>query len=171
MKTASTYFYSSIITGAVIGLVSLFAQAEPLLAGDAPFRPAPGFFHEGPSLPPHIARLDLNEAQEDKIFQLLHAEAPAVRDNFKQQRKLREEIDTLAKAPTLDEKKARQLATELGRLQADAIFSRVNTEARIRTLLTQEQRAKLENRQHSGKGRPEHLPQPGDKPRGTPPTH
>ncbi|MDR5171713.1 Spy/CpxP family protein refolding chaperone [Methylobacillus flagellatus] len=156
----------SMILMAAFAISSTWASAEPPLREDSPPRPGSGFIQEAPgfALPPHLAGLELSEAQEDKIFYLLHAEAPAIRNNFKQQRKLREEIDKLGTAPSFDEKKARQLAAELARVQSDAIFSRVSTESRIRALLTPEQLGKLDERKELGKGRPDLRPFPASKP-------
>ena len=100
-------------------------------------------------LPPYLAGLGLNEAQQNKIFYLLHTEAPVMRNHLKQQYKLRKDIDALITAPGFDERKARQLASELARVQADAIFLQAGTESRIRALLTPAQLSRLdENRGH-----------------------
>lgn len=158
-----------ILITSVLTLSSTWVNAEPPHPEDAPPKAGPGFVQETPGfgLPPHLAALGLSEAQEDKIFYILHAEAPAIRNNFKQQRKLREEIDKLVTSPGFDEKKARQLSTELARAQGDAIFSRINTESRIRAVLTPEQLIKLDEKRELDKprpeARPEHHPLPASK--------
>ncbi|MGY1490051.1 Spy/CpxP family protein refolding chaperone [Methylobacillus pratensis] len=141
-------------------------QRRAPVARRRPAKAGPRLYPGSPGLCPaaHLAGLELSEAQEDKIFYLLHAEAPAIRNNFKQQRKLREEIDKLGTAPSFDEKKARQLAAELARVQSDAIFSRISTESRIRALLTPEQLGKLDERKELGKRRPDLRPFPASKP-------
>lgn len=157
-----------LITG-VLTLSSTWVNAEPPLPEEAPPKAGPRFVQDPPGfgLPPHLAALGLSEAQEDKIFYILHAEAPAIRNNFKQQRKLREAIDKLVTAPGFDEKKARQLSTELARAQGDAIFSRASTESRIRALLTPDQLIKLDEKPDQDKPcpdvRPEHHPLPASK--------
>ncbi|MCB5187168.1 Spy/CpxP family protein refolding chaperone [Methylobacillus caricis] len=137
-----------VITGLLLMTFNL-AQAEPgtlpAHGHDAPpyidgHQNNPGF----PGLPPHFSSVDLTEAQQDKIFDILHAQAPAVRNNFKQQHKLREALVKLGDAADFDQKKARILADQLGKLIADSILNRAGTEASIKALLTPDQLAKLE---------------------------
>lgn len=150
-----------ILLTSVLVLSSNLVNAAPPHPEDKPLQAAPAFAPPIPGLgvPPHLAALGLSETQEDKIFSILHAEAPAIRNHLKQERKLREEIDKLVTAPGFDDKKARQLSTELARVQADAIFSRASTESRIRALLTPEQRIKLDEKRELDKPRPEALPE------------
>lgn len=136
-----------------VTLASLPAHAEPPPPG--PLKPAglgrPAEL-ELAGLPPQFARLALTDAQQDKIFSLLHSQMPLMRDNFKQQRSQQEALAKLLSAavtnPTagtsaFDEAKAKQLSSNIGRLQGEALFARISTEARIRALLSPEQLVKL----------------------------
>ena len=171
MKT--TQRISPIIFTALLAISGTWVSAEPAPHDESALKhgpalppdaaaPAPGPFS---SLPPHLMGLKLSEAQEDKIFNILHAEAPAIRNNFRQQYKLNEEIEKLSNAPSFDEKRAKQISSELARIQADAIFARASTEARIRALLTPEQISKLEEKREQARGgRLEARPFPASKP-------
>ena len=153
MKTAHQLAYPAMIIALSVTLASLSAHAEPPPPGQ--LKPAglgrPAEL-ELPGLPPQYARLALTEAQQDKIFSLLHSQMPMMRDNFKQQRQLNEELSkllsagvskTAANAAAFDEAKVKQLSSNIGRLQGEALFARISTEAHIRAQLSPEQLAKL----------------------------
>ncbi|MCB5184586.1 Spy/CpxP family protein refolding chaperone [Methylobacillus gramineus] len=163
MKTYRAHLTPLIMMTGLFSLISGMAHAEP-----SEF-PAPGHepppFHAGHEprtglfdLPPHLSGLDLNEVQQDRIFVLLHAQAPAIRDNFKQQHKLREALNKQASGSDVDQKKIRLLAEQLGKLIADSIVTRVNTEVSIKALLTPDQLAKWEQVQTRTHGPREQRP-------------
>lgn len=153
IKTAQILAYPAMIITLSVPLASLPAHAEP--PPPAQLKPAglgrPAEL-ELPGLPPQFARLALSDAQQDKIFNLLHSQMPLLRDNFKQQRSQQEALakllSTAVTNPTagtsaFDEAKAKQLSSNIGRLQGEALFARISTEARIRALLSPEQLIKL----------------------------
>lgn len=94
-------------------------------------------------IPPYLKDIVLSEAQQDKIFAILHAEVPVMRENEKQKRKTFDALATLTQANALDEKQAQQLAEKLGNLTREAIFNRTLTEYKILSLLTPEQHDKV----------------------------
>lgn len=100
-----------------------------------------GSFGE-PGVPRHLKALNLTQDQQDKIFAIVHEQAPAKYTQHKQQRETLEALRTLAQADKFDEAKAQQLADQLGKLEKEKVLNRLKTEAKINAILTPEQRAK-----------------------------
>lgn len=90
----------------------------------------------------HLKTLNLTQDQQDKIFVIVHEQAPAKYTHRKQQRETMEALRTLAQADKLDEAKAQQLTDQLGKIEKEKALSRFKTEAKINALLTPEQREK-----------------------------
>ncbi len=104
-------------------------------------------------LPPHLAGLDLTDAQQDKIFALIYPLMPQMREHGKQRHQLVEELHKLSSAEVFDEVKAKQIAEKLATLEKDATFKRAQIDSQIFVLLTAEQRKQLSERkphQHEG---------------------
>lgn len=105
-----------------------------------------GFKHGGQfggtGTPHHFKALNLTQDQQDKIFAIMHEQAPAKYAQRKQQRETMEALRTLAQADKLDEAKAQQLTDQFGQLEKEKALSRLKTEAKISALLTPEQRQK-----------------------------
>jgi periplasmic protein CpxP/Spy len=101
--------------------------------------PPPFSFGEKP-LPLFLLGLDLTESQQDRIFELLHSQEPAMRAQGKAIRKAMAEINRLAAADHYSAAEVRRLADKLAGEIADTVVLRTETEARIRALLTPEQR-------------------------------
>ena len=97
----------------------------------------------GMGLPPHLRGLDLTEAQQDKVFAIMHAQAPDMYEDHKQHRKLTEELRVLSQADIFDQTKADQISNELGKLEKDKAFNIAANQAKIFALLTPEQRKKM----------------------------
>ncbi|MEH6435485.1 Spy/CpxP family protein refolding chaperone [Massilia sp. DD77] len=110
--------------------------------------------------PPHLAGLDLSEAQQDRVFAILHEAAPKRRELDKAERKAREALRELAGAPQVDAAKAGKHAQALGQAISDQELLRLRTDSQVRAVLTPEQRARLER----GPRRPEPRRQPGQDP-------
>lgn len=105
--------------------------------------PGPGMKHGmGPMM--HLRALDLSEAQRDKIFSIMHGQAPVMRDKHKAIRKAREELKTLAHGEGFDAAKARAASDALGKAVSEMALLRVQTHAQVHALLTPEQRKKAE---------------------------
>ncbi len=102
------------------------------------------------AIPHFLQTIELTEAQEDKIFQLMHAQAPAMREQHKILHKAREELYTLSNSNAFSDsikEKSRKLATTIGSTLAEIELMRAETDARIRSLLDDKQRKQLdENR-------------------------
>lgn len=103
------------------------------------FGPGPGF---GPGRPPFFHGLELSEAQEDKVFAILHAETPYLREQGKAAAKAREALHALASADKYDDAKAAALAREAATAEANIALQRVRTQQKLLAVLTPEQRKK-----------------------------
>ena len=97
----------------------------------------------GIGLPPHLRSLDLTEAQQDKVFAIMHAQAPNMYEDHKQHRKLTEELRALSQADSFDQAKADQISNQLGKLEKDKALNIATNQAKIFALLTPEQRKKM----------------------------
>ena len=152
----------------------LLAAAIALpLAGHAQDMPAPmhgdggrGMAHEHfgmrpfePGLPPFLHGIALSEAQQDKVFAILHAQAPVMREQHKALMKAHEALHALAVSAQYDDAKASVLAQAVGQAMARITLEQARSEQQLRALLTAEQRAQIEQ-QHQQQGGPRHPPHP-----------
>jgi Spy/CpxP family protein refolding chaperone len=98
--------------------------------------------------------LDLSEAQRDKVFAIMHAQAPKMREQAKLVRAARTELGGLAMAATLDPAQLKAASDKLARAIADMSESRVSTRNQIFQLLTPEQKQQVQARlaERSGRG-------------------
>jgi protein CpxP len=106
----------------------------------------PGFgpgFGPGPLRPPFFRGMDLTEAQEDKVFAILHAEAPYLREQVKAEMKAREALHALADADKYDDGKAASLAQAAATASANITLQHVRTRQKLLAVLTPEQRKQL----------------------------
>ena len=118
----------------------------------------------GPDMPfEHMAlhRLHLSEAQQDKVFAIMHAAAPEHHEHEKAIRKAHEAMRDLARADRFDDAKAAAVARDLGQAVGAEARLHARTEAQVLAVLTPEQREQL--RQHPMRGneggaRPEGVP-------------
>jgi Spy/CpxP family protein refolding chaperone len=149
-------------------IVSTLGLSLPLLTHAEPGPPPPPPPHQGmhgeherPGMAdcqhePHMLRgLELSEAQQDQIFNILHAQAPALRDQIKQMRKTHEALMALATTPQFDENKARQLAADHAKVMATLSLMRIRTEHEIFQVLTPAQQQQVKQRQ-AQRTQPEH---------------
>jgi protein CpxP len=111
--------------------------------------------HDGPGRdrPPHgpggfglfgrLHRLDLSEAQEDKLFALTHAAAPQQRNQEKAERSAHDKLRALGGSERFDEARANAAARELGQAIANGVLLRARLESQVLAVLTPEQREQL----------------------------
>jgi Spy/CpxP family protein refolding chaperone len=95
--------------------------------------------------------LDLSQDQRDQIFKIRHDQEQAVYDQKKALRAAAGALRESGQADTFDEAKARQAADALGQAQGQLALLRTQSMAKIRAVLTPEQRQKLAER-HAHKG-------------------
>mgnify|MGYP003372933161 CR=1 FL=1 len=103
---------------------------------------------------PHYLRgLNLTEAQRDKVFGVMHATAPGMREKAKAHLAAEEALRQLTAAPDCSEVKARALADTLGKSVAEMALVRAKADRQIFDLLTAEQRKQLAEMKLGADGR------------------
>ncbi len=115
------------------------------------------FGMSGPGMPfGNLHGLALSEAQQDKLFAIMHAQAPQRREQEKALRKAGDGLRELGRAERFDEATAAALSRDLGQAVAAEALLRARTEAQVLAVLTPEQRARLrQHRERGPHGRPD----------------
>lgn len=141
------------LTACLLAAPAVLAQAMPPGFDD---RPAPGGA-------PFLRGLALTEAQQDRVFAIMHEQAPRRRELDKAERKACQALDALSGSAELDQAAAGAQARALGQAIADQELLRLRTEARLIAVLTSEQRAQLQERRARRERGPRgpQAPQPG----------
>jgi len=149
---------------AVLAVVLIATAQSRTASCQAPQRPA-----GGPPPPPlmneHLAReLNLSDEQNAQVKAVFDAEHSTVEGLMKKLDELREQLRAATANGQFDEAQVRTLANQQGQTQADLIVEHERTKAKIYSLLTAEQRTKLEQIH-------EHMkpPFPGPRPPANPP--
>lgn len=116
--------------------------------------------HEFGRSPHFLHGIKLSEAQQDKVFEIMHNRAPALRDAMKTAGKSRKELNELVRSGNFKESDGRALAERGAKALAEAQFLKASSEAEILAVLTPEQRTEIKSRQerretamHDGRGR------------------
>lgn len=112
----------------------------------------------GDLLPPHLGGLNLSEAQRDKIFEIMHAQVPVLRDKGKVVQKAEADLRALVQSPEYTEAKARLLLDGVARSMAELSLAHIKSERQIYELLTPEQRKQLAARKPPMEGPGGHHP-------------
>lgn len=110
--------------------------------------------------------LQLTDIQQDKIFAIMHAQAPQHREYGKAIRKAHEALRELGHADRFDDARAAALARDLGQAVAADALLQARTEAQVLAVLTPEQRERL--RQRRARRPEERGPDGGAGPEGGP---
>lgn len=97
-----------------------------------------------------LHRLNLSEAQRDKLFNIRHAAEPEFRERMKAVRKAHVALAELARAERFDDAKAAALSRELGQAVAAQALLRARTEAQAMAVLSPEQRDQLRRHRTPG---------------------
>jgi len=130
--------------------LSAFAGPPGAMRGDCAMG---GFSHPGlggDGLPRYLHRLNLSEAQRDRVFDIMHAQAPVMRDAMKAFSQARNDLRTLATAPDFDEARARSLTDALAAATGEMALNRIKTERQVFDVLTPEQRKQVADWQAEG---------------------
>lgn len=101
----------------------------------------------GGNLPPFLRGLKLTEEQNDKIYELVHAQGPNLRNKGKEIHKAHLALHNLVLSDQYNEAKAKELTENNARLIAEMMQMVAANHNKIYQLLTPEQRKKLEERQ------------------------
>jgi Spy/CpxP family protein refolding chaperone len=104
---------------------------------------APGRGMGGPGLP-FLRGIALSEAQEDRLFAILHAQAPQLREQDKIEDRAHAALRAMAESGKFDEAQAARHTKALGQSIAARELLRVRSAAQVMALLTPEQRAQLQ---------------------------
>ncbi|HJV92256.1 MAG TPA: Spy/CpxP family protein refolding chaperone [Azonexus sp.] len=163
MKTTShTTIKRFLIAASVALAIPLSASAFGGKHGDCGFEAHGGSGHHmmgGTMMPPHLRGLNLTEAQQDKVFEIMHGQAPGMRDKAKALRKAEGDLQALSAAPDYSEAKARTLADAAAKAMAEMALLRAKTDRQVFEVLTPEQRKQLaemkpaeESPRHRGDG-------------------
>lgn len=122
------------------GVAPAWAEPDGPRPGTERMGPPPG----GPEMmPPMLRGIVLTEAQRDRVFDLMYAQAPAQRDLAKRQQKQEDELRTAATGGDINEAKMRGLVDALTKTQGEMLWLRVRTDRQIYDVLTPEQRKQL----------------------------
>lgn len=113
----------------------------------------------GEMLPQQWRSLDLDEGQRDRIFAIMHEQAPAMRERLKSLGRAEAELRRLAAGADYDEVKAGALADAVGRAAVEVALLRARTEHLVGAVLTPEQRKRLTELKSAGGPKPA----PGDR--------
>lgn len=166
MKTTTRHTSHNILAGIVLSALPLFAHAQdvpprmphgcgdfnmPAMQNGAP--PPAGMMHMGmPLSPSPLADLDLTEQQQEKIFELMHVQAPIIFEKEKIARQTMHDLRQLTQSERFDTAKAKSLAEAHGKAIAELIYLHTETQAKIWSLLAEVQRKQLaeQHDQHPG---------------------
>jgi periplasmic protein CpxP/Spy len=112
----------------------------------------PGFGQFGPDPsegrpPPYLMDLALTEGQQDKVFAILHAAAPLLREQAKAERKARDALRELTQSAQYDDGQATLLAQAQAKAESQLSLVRARVDHEVYLLLTAEQRTQITDRQ------------------------
>jgi len=98
---------------------------------------------DGGRVPRYLHSLNLSEAQRDRVFEIMHGQAPAMREKVKAARNAEDSLRQLVLSTEYTEPKARALSDVAASAVADLSLARAKAERQIYELLTAEQRSQL----------------------------
>lgn len=130
---------------ALLGCACIVSSAA--IAAEPDHFPPPGQMMHGRA--PHAMFLHgvvLDEAQQDKVFAIVHAQEPQMREQGKAARHAHEALQAMATSGQFDDAKAAALAQAGANAMAAIALQRARTDAQIYALLTPEQRRQASQR-------------------------
>ncbi len=114
---------------------------------------------------PFLHQIDLSQAQDDAVFNLMHAQAPELRRLRQQLQQARQALREMAFAPDYDEAAATKLTETIGTTESALARLRITAERQVYELLTPEQREQLQrDGDDFGRGGPDFGPGRGHRP-------
>lgn len=169
------------MAGGLALAVPFLVSAQGAPASDGPRMQMRGEFHKAHARHGHGARgehgmsagaflrgLDLTEAQRDKVFAVMHANAPAMREQGKILRATREELAKLALSTDYDDAKAKALTERSAQAMSTMAQLRARGMNEIFRVLTPEQQARVAERRARWEQRGGRPGGPGEGRRGGP---
>jgi Spy/CpxP family protein refolding chaperone len=97
----------------------------------------------GNMLPPHLHGLKLTEAQQDKVFEIMHAQAPVMREKANTLHKVERDLRALTATPEYSDAKAQFLADMAAKAMSEMTLARAKADRQVFELLTPEQQKQL----------------------------
>jgi Spy/CpxP family protein refolding chaperone len=135
------------ILALAIGLIAALpvSAMPPGPPPDAPMTMPPGpMAGEREPVPPFLHGLNLSPEQRDKVFELLHAQAPTMRAKAKDIQTARETLRSQSLGNEFDASKAATSANALARAVADMALLQARADQQIYHLLTPEQQRQVQ---------------------------
>lgn len=158
MKTYLSMIMQLVVSCGIVFFLVMMAQARPMpdtvpgrCAGDTGSpgyngnRPAPDD-NSGDAAPAFLRGIVLTDAQQDAISGILHAQAREVRARKDSIRTAQESLHALVASDRYDGTQARSLARSMTDDLAAMLMLHAESDHRIYTLLTPDQRRHMENR-------------------------
>lgn len=150
MKKSSKALLASVLIVSSLGLVATVSAKQ---YGDGPncersgHRMGEGHKHGGKgfNLDRMARKLDLGDDQRTQIEAIMEASKQQMSDQRDKMQANREQLRALMMQSPLDETAVRKVADAQGDLKADMIMLRAQQRAKINAILTDEQRAELED--------------------------
>ena len=139
------------IFAALLLCAPFLAHAEPPVTVDQPCMAKMGHHqhHDGPAfgghepMPPFLRGVTLSEAQKDQIFELMHKQAPLMREKGRATHQAMEELRRLSFSSNYDDATAQKLARTAAEKQSEMALLRAQSDQKIIALLTPEQRKEV----------------------------
>lgn len=96
---------------------------------------------------PHFLRgIELTEAQQDKVFNILYGQVPYLREQHKAEEKAMRALHELRNADKYDDAAAVKLAQAAAQAHANITLQEIRTQQKLLAVLTPEQRKQLDER-------------------------
>lgn len=96
-----------------------------------------------------LHHLDLSEAQRDKIFTLMHDQAPKMHELMKAGRQAHRDLAAASEGSSFDEAKAKSASDTLARSHAEMGLMQAKMHYQLMQILTPEQRKSMETFKHA----------------------
>lgn len=111
-----------------------------------------GQMTHGPMAAMPLHGLDLSDAQRDKVFAIMHEQAPKLHEQMGRMHKAQQALRELGQAGKFDEAKASALSQEIGNASAAMALLRARADVQVAAVLTPEQRKKLADKPAHSRG-------------------
>jgi protein CpxP len=129
---------------ALLGCACIVSTAAMSAQADRGPPPARMMHGQGPGghgqAPGFLRGVELDEAQQDKVFAIVHAQQPQLREQAKAARHAHEALRAMATSGQFDEARASALAQSAASAMAALALQQARTDAQVYALLTPEQR-------------------------------
>ena len=131
------------IFAALLFTAPFLAHAQAPLAVDQPSMAKMGHhqhhhshaFAGHQATPPFLRGITLSEAQQDQIFELMHKQAPSMREKAKASHLAMNELHQLSLSDNYDEARAKNLARRAADVQSEMALLRAQSEQKIIALV------------------------------------